>query len=272
MKLEILLDILSYTRPSSSKNETYILDKYFGSIEGSYYDEFGNWWYSQGEGSKWLFTAHSDTVHDYYDVMKYELEVTDNKVRRKGGGILGADCGTGMFILLSMIEAGVPGTYVIYAEEEVGGFGSANSSEYNQDNYYGISYALSFDRRGTSDVITHMCGVRTCTDEFAEGLCDFLALGHKPSFEGVFTDSFNLREIVFECTNLSVGYFNAHTDDEYQDLAYLERLIHVLTTVDWQSFYYEDGNNSLLRMVIKQPYRAARLLRMHGVTQYDFEF
>lgn len=271
MNLNVLIDILSYPRAASTKNETYILDKYFSYIDGSWYDDYGNWWFSQGE-SPFLFTAHSDTVHNREDVDKYDVEIIDNKLRRKGGGVLGADCGTGMFIILSMIEAGVPGTYCIYAEEEVGGFGSANSSEFDQHNYAGIKYAISLDRRGTSDVITHMCGVRTCTDEFAEELCNFLSLGHTPSFEGVFTDSYNLREIVFECTNLSVGYFNAHTKNEYQDLEYLEKLIHELTTADWNNFWYETGGNELLRLVIKYPNQAANLLRLNGVTQYDFDF
>lgn len=271
MNLNVLIDILSYPRCSSSKNETFIMDKYFSYIDDSWYDDYGNWWFSQGD-SPFLFTAHSDTVHLRDEIDKYEVEIIDNKLRRKGGGVLGADCGTGMFIILSMIEAGVPGTYCIYAEEEVGGFGSANSSEYDSHNYQGIRYAIAFDRRGTTDIVTHMCGIRTCTDELAESLGNFLSLGHSPSFEGFFTDTFNLREIVFECTNISVGYFNAHTRNEYQDLEYLEKLIHELTTADWNNFWYEDKSNSLLNLVIEQPYRAAKLLKMRGVTQYDFDF
>jgi hypothetical protein len=40
---------------------------------------------------------------------------------------------------------------------------------------------------------------------------------------------------IAECTNISVGYFNEHTVDEYQNLTYLEDLCKGVVKVDWEN-------------------------------------
>jgi DNA-dependent RNA polymerase auxiliary subunit epsilon len=58
-------------------------------------------------------------------------------------------------------------------------------------------------------------------------------MGHSPSENGIFTDSLNYSHIVRECSNLSVGYFNEHTQQEYLNVDYLEELIRRLIKVNW---------------------------------------
>jgi hypothetical protein len=49
----------------------------------------------------------------------------------------------------------------------------------------------------------------------------------------VFTDSANFTELIPECTNVSVGYFNEHTHDELQNITYLEKLAKACVSANW---------------------------------------
>ena len=53
------------------------------------------------------------------------------------------------------------------------------------------------------------------------------------SDEGTFTDTAHYVGLVPECTNLSIGYENAHSGDEYQDYGFLAALLPALLGVDW---------------------------------------
>ena len=92
-----------------------------------------------------------------------------------------------------------------------------------------------FDRRGTEDVITHQCRVRTCSTDFAQALAVQLGLGFAPCAEGVFTDTAHYAGLIPECTNLSIGYEHAHTGAEYQDYGFLEDLVPALLRVEWEA-------------------------------------
>jgi hypothetical protein len=50
---------------------------------------------------------------------------------------------------------------------------------------------------------------------------------------GTYTDSVEYSEIVPECTNISVGYFDQHTTKESQDLQFAEILLEKLIEAQW---------------------------------------
>ena len=137
---------------------------------------------------------------------------------------LGADCATGMWLMLCMIEAGVEGVYVIHAEEETGCNGSRKMVARNPDWLKNIDAAISFDRKGYESIITHQTGQRTCSDAFANSLSDAIGLDMVCDSGGSYTDSNEYKHVVPECTNVSVGYFNQHTSMERQDLDFAEML------------------------------------------------
>jgi hypothetical protein len=79
-------------------------------------------------------------------------------------------------------------------------------------------------------------GIPCCSNEFAESLCKELnKSGLKLNLDptGVFTDSANFIDMIGECTNVSVGYFNEHTHDELQNITYLERLAQACVAANW---------------------------------------
>lgn len=151
---------------------------------------------------------------------------------------LGADCTTGVWLMIQMIESGCPGVYVVHGDEEIGCIGSGCIvDEYNRmtdeekENHWlsHVDICMSFDRFGETSIITHQSCSRTASDEFAESLSDMFAKfyetrGYKAleaDNGGSYTDSNEYADIISECTNLSVGYYSQHTDNERQNIDYL---------------------------------------------------
>jgi len=90
--------------------------------------------------------------------------------------------------------------------------------------FMGFSMAIAFDRYGTHSIITYQLGKRTCSDEFAQKLAKQLSDDKyqlEPDPTGVFTDTFEFKKLIPECTNISTGYQNAHRKNEFLDYQYL---------------------------------------------------
>lgn len=154
---------------------------------------------------------------------------------------LGADCTTGVWLILQMIEAGCPGVYVIHEDEEIGCIGSGCivdeykrlTDEEKEEHWISkVDIAMSFDRYGEESIITYQSSSRTASDEFAESLGDitkefFKENGYlqlKADDGGSYTDSNEYSDVISECTNISVGYYNQHGTSEKQNIDYLVML------------------------------------------------
>ncbi len=201
----------------------------------------------KGPQHRTMFTSHTDTVHRDGGDNPIRLDTSNPKAvvwRASSGSCLGADDGAGVALMVHMIEAGVPGLFVFFRGEEVGGVGSSWLADNMPQALDGIDRCISLDRAGYGDVITHQAGERCCSDAFADALAgaittDDFTLAFLPDSTGVFTDSANLTRIVAECTNLSVGYAAQHGDGEWQDVTFLQRLVERLVTVSWDALPVE---------------------------------
>jgi hypothetical protein len=226
----MLRKMMSYKRPAfSPTEETFI--KRFIEPTGAQRDSFGNLYLRIGE-SDVMFASHTDTVHrtggrQYVQSSKGVLSLPKNS----SSNCLGADCTTGVYIMLRMVQARVPGLYVFHRAEEVGCLGSRHIVSKEPGLTAGINKVVSFDRRGTDSVVTHQMGRRTASDRFAFGLSYYLDM--RPDSTGVYTDSNEYAHIVSECTNVSVGYFNQHTRLEEQNVDFVEGLIKRIINTPW---------------------------------------
>lgn len=231
-----LLELLTWRRAQGSESQAAFCARYLEPIFGAP-DTFGNYVADIGDWSGIMFSAHHDSVHRTSG--RQNVECVNGIARlapeQSAPECLGADCATGIWIILDMIRRGVPGRYVIHAAEESGGRGAQHILANRPDAYAGARACIAFDRKGYDSVITHQGGRRTASDAFAESLADAIGLGMRPDSGGVFTDSEVYADDVPECTNVSVGYFGAHTADESQDIAFAMRLADRLALVDWQS-------------------------------------
>lgn len=248
-----LLDTLSLVRPANSQGEqvlvqyitdhldalgvTYALDGY-GNISVNLLPE------TQTK-SRVMFTAHTDTVHRDDNVMTQQLVYLDDEQNIVGlpsdskSSCLGADDGTGCWVLLKLIEAKIPALYVFFRDEEIGGLGSEyyRTDKANADLLESLTHCISFDRKGYNDIITEQWAGRCASDAWATAFADELnsidnTIRLSPNV-GTFTDSANFTDIISECTNISVGYDRQHTEHETQDVAFVGKLVNALLKVDW---------------------------------------
>lgn len=226
-------DMMQYARPAGSKKERRFIKRFIDSVEGMEADAYGNRYIVIGENPTTMFSSHTDTVHRQQGTQKLQLDEDMGLLHVIKNDCLGADDGTGIFIMLNMIDAGVNGLYVFHREEECGGGGGIYFEANMIKHWPEVKHCIAFDRKGYSSVITHQMGLRTASEEFANALCLELGVSWKPDDTGSFTDSESYSETISECTNVSVGYFNQHTPQEYQDVFFMEELIGKLINIDW---------------------------------------
>ena len=282
-----LVNWLQYMRPAYSHTERLFCERYLEPIFGKP-DEHGNYIKVIGNRPNIAFTAHTDTVHKVEGIQT--LKVEGDFITTTTGSCLGADCTTGLWLLAGMIEAGVEGVYVAHAAEEIGGIGSTRLVADRPSWINELDAVISFDRFGTESIITHQGGCRTASDEFSKSLAVALDLPLKADTYGVYTDSLEYAEVVSECTNLSVGYYNQHTTRESQDLHYAQILLERLIAAPWGTlaivrdptyletlggnYRFDEGNNAsdeedvdaLERLLVDRPTMMAQLLFEYGFT------
>lgn len=252
--VEVLYDIVRRPRFADSEGELYVIENYIKPLAGMQVDKFGNYWLliqqADGTDPTTLFSAHCDTVHHKKAVGTYALTVDDQLLTVKDGGVLGADDGTGIWILLNLIKAKVPGLYIFHREEEIGGNGSTFIAANHAEVLEKYNRAIAFDRKGLRDIITHQGGERCCSDAFADAFAEQLNTpigttadgeGDNEAFyftgddSGSFTDTKNYTLLIPECTNLAVGYYDQHTLFETQDMSFVTRLVNRLIAIDWEA-------------------------------------
>lgn len=232
-----LLAMLTYRRPGGSKTERKFIRRFISPL-GMRIDKAGNHYKRIGDAPI-LWSSHTDTVHK--NGGRQLLKVTNGLIKANdiNSNCLGADCTAGVWMMTEMIKAQVPGLYVFHREEESGGMGSAWLVKNNPELLEDIQFAIAFDRRGTTSVITHQWGSRCCSANFAASLSDAIGLEHKPDSGGSFTDTANYVDNIGECTNLSVGYQWEHQKDESLDIDYIERLREAVLSADFTGLVSE---------------------------------
>lgn len=208
---------------------------------------------------KTLFSCHIDTIHK--DAGRNRLWIMDSGFlyatdERGNPAPLGADDKAGAWIMCKMIEAQIEGLYVFHFGEEKGRLGSKRFMLNNRKLLGSISHAIGFDRKGYGEIITHQLNDETCSEEFAEALAETLnsfvvegstdasdtqiswmpnSITWHPDNTGLYTDTYTYRDLVPECTNVSIGYHHQHSNDECLDTYILHHfLLPAFKAVKWR--------------------------------------
>jgi hypothetical protein len=237
-----LLRMLSYRRPHNSPTELQFITDYILPT-GANTDGFNNYWVTVGDIARHpvLWSSHTDTVHGTDGKQAVRVDHVGMVDTAPGVlGCLGADDTVGVWLMLQMIKAKVPGTYVFHRGEERGCLGSGWISSKAPDLLAPYRFAIAFDRKGYTDLITHQRGERCCSEAFANS---FIAatpdMDYRPSPNGVYTDTAEYADIIPECTNLSVGYFSQHTQMECTNLRFATRLRDAMLKIDTSTLVAE---------------------------------
>jgi hypothetical protein len=234
-----IAELHTFARPAGSTTERHFIRRFIATLPGATQDNFGNWHVVLGAHPTTLWSSHTDTVArrgGRQRVVLTEAGLLRLDPSETYRNCLGADDTAGIWIMREMIAAGIPGRYVFHYAEEIGAIGSSDLAREAPAMLDGITCAVAFDRAGTDDVITHQFGDRCASEAFAVSLADALhaanpALTYAPA-RGVFTDTASYMDLVPECTNLSVGYENAHSAAESLDTTHLIALRDAMLRVD----------------------------------------
>lgn len=242
-----IMSMFSYARPMGSPTEQAFVDRFLAPL-GFRRDRHKNLWLQintpDHKAPRIMFSSHVDTVDRMEGIKSLHMGddgmlILSHKDKRKGFSCLGADDTAGIWLMVHLARAGVPGLYMIHHGEESGCIGSGDLAFRSPDFLEGIDIALAFDRAGYTDIITHQTGGRTASQGFAWSLARQLGGKFGPSDEGVYTDTKEYAGIIPECSNLSVGYFRQHSQSERQDVPFLIALRDTLLKVDWTSLNVE---------------------------------
>ena len=221
-----------------------------------------------------LWSCHVDTVHAATAPTRQTVIYDGGSgiMSKQDGLPLGADDGAGVWLLLNMIDATVPGVYIFHRGEECGGIGSRGMVAHHISFLEQFKYAIAFDRKGETSIITEQRNGVCCSNEFALGLAKALndtnpLLAYAPDDTGLFTDTANYRRIIPECTNVSVGYANEHSAEELLDTWHLALLRDALIEA------FQEGTGIL---PVKRDHTAEnvsmRLWSGFGAAPHDYAF
>lgn len=186
-------------------------------------DAYGNFYATKGKLGKDdkypAFACHTDTVHNIYD--SYTVARTekghfyayseDSGYRQVG---VGGDDKCGIILCLELLHRLKYVKCAFYLDEEKGCKGSnASLLEFYDD----CRYVIQIDRRGNSDIITTGSGTQLCSEDFKSLLNTIGAHYGYESTTGMNTDVVVLKErgLGISACNLSAGYYNFHTKQEF---------------------------------------------------------
>lgn len=164
--------------------------------------------------------AHLDTVHAsppkrFYSDVERPFLITSPE------GI-GGDDRCGVYIILELINRGLRPHVLFTTDEEVGGIGAEMFTKTFDENYIkdNINFFLEFDRKGFKDVVRY-------EDDNDELIREIEKFGFKEDY-GSFSDISILSPYYkISSVNLSSGYYNAHTKNEYVNINEMRKIIDI---------------------------------------------
>lgn len=151
-----------------------------------------------------LLVAHMDTVHKELPSVVYYDKTTDALSSPEG---IGGDDRCGIYMILKIIKK--YNCSVLFCEdEEIGMVGAGKFVKTELAKSLKFNYMIEFDRKGKNDAVFYECD----NPEFK----DFITKEFYKTNFGTFSDISTLAPVIgCAAVNLSCGYYNAHTKNEY---------------------------------------------------------
>ena len=187
--------------------------------------------YAQGE-LPILLVAHLDTVHKelpktiHYDKIKRILSSPEG---------IGGDDRCGVYMIFEIVKHHK--CSVLFCEdEEIGAKGAHKFVQSSVSKGLEFNYIMEFDRKGRNDAVFYDCN----NEDFEK----FITKEFFKTAYGSFSDiSVIAPELGCAAVNLSCGYYNAHTKDEYVVWGEMQKCIDaacdiICSTKDTDKFEY----------------------------------
>lgn len=211
-------------------------------------DHVGNLYMTRGISETYpCIVAHLDQVQREHSKDFKAIETEDiifgysPKNRKREG--LGADDKNGIWIALKCLEKYECIKVAFFISEEIGCIGSRNA---DMNFFEDTRFVIEPDRRGFENLITDISYTSLCSNDFLRDI-GFERFGYKEE-SGMMTDVLELKErgLGVSCINLSCGYYEPHTHEEFtvkKDLLNCLRLVeHIIENC--QSVYPHENLDS----------------------------
>lgn len=220
-----LLKLYSFESVHGTPDEKALadwLEEWFVSHKVKYTRDGDNF-YKLDERQEPILSAHLDQVktngraeHFYLTPDKHIIAYNKDWERTS----LGGDDKNGVWIIIKLLEDGLPINFIISAGEEVGCVGiKALDSHKVLDNIIDLdTWCIVLDRRGGSDVLESGSGTTYCKT-LAQDICNYL--GDMSVTSGSISDTQTICEYC-ESVNMSVAYEKPHTAEEHTDWVRLQ--------------------------------------------------
>ena len=230
MNVDKLMEILAIQTVSYDQFRMFArIIREIKSIKGcDFFVDNGNIYVTKGNSHRYpCIVAHMDTVHDISEdltaVQIGQNIVGFNRASMRQAGI-GGDDKVGVFIALECVRRFDDIKAVFFRDEETGCEGSylANVSFFEDCNFI-----LQCDRRGCQDFVIEASGIELSGPEFQSAVEPFLDAYRYRMVTGQMTDVMALKDLGVGCSaaNISCGYFNPHTEEEFVHLACVEHCL-----------------------------------------------
>lgn len=217
-----LMEVLSIQSESYNQWRMFAyLIRQLKAMGCKYYTYNGCIYATKGKANLYpCIVSHMDTVH-YIEENLTPVEINGNitgfnayTMQQTG---IGGDDKVGIFIALQCLSFFDNIKVVFFRDEETGCEGS-----YDADNNFfdDCSFILQCDRRGNNDFINVAGNTQLSSNEFQKDVEPILKqYGYKFN-DGMMTDVMALKEcgIVCSMANISCGYYNPHTAQEYVNI------------------------------------------------------
>lgn len=191
-------------------------------------DKCGNIYATKGSAKHYpCLVAHMDEVHTHkpqgYRPVNFRNQIVFGyDMVGKGFVGIGADDKNGIWMCLRCLTTEPVLKCVFFVQEENGRIGSGRC---NMAFFDDCRFVIQCDRRGGGDFITHIEGTELCSAEFTRGALS-KSSGYAVTY-GLVTDVYTLKQrgLRVSCANISCGYYNPHTPDEYTRIDDLYRCL-----------------------------------------------
>ena len=212
----------------------YIIRQLQGIPNVHYHVVDGNIYIKKGKASSYpCMVAHMDTVHAITDdlhPLEFNGMITGfDRVNMEQTGI-GGDDKVGVYIALECLREFDDIKIAFFRDEEVGCIGSYDCSmEFFED----CRFVLQCDRKGNTDFITDASGIELSSDAFQNDVLPIISnYGYKFA-KGMMTDVMALKENGIKCSvaNISCGYYNPHTSQEFVDIYDVDNCLEMCKTI-----------------------------------------
>jgi len=211
-------------------------------------DAYGNLYAWKGESETYpCIVAHLDQVQRTHSKDFRAIETRDiifgySPSNHQIEGI-GGDDKNGIFIALEALKKYDCLKVVFFKEEEIGCQGSSHAEMSFFDD---CRFVIQCDRKGNSDLITSIGCTDLCSEKFIQDI-DPEKWGYKEE-QGMMTDVETLKEkgLSVSACNLSVGYWNPHSDEEIsvkRDLEKCWKLVQHIIEDCTEVYPHEVGEN-----------------------------